>query len=818
MDSYAAAQRSTRSRTLLAVLLAALIGCSKAPNAVKPRDDNNDAAAQGEQIAKKMLDAYRNAKSYTDHATYVQHSVYRGEGVERDLPFFHMSVAFERPNRLRLRFEEAVEGSAGRKGFDVASNGALMRTSAGELAGQVQESMAPPEITTENYLADPLVREVFRNRSLGDVFPQLAMLLNEDDATLVFPQDEAPRLLGKKSLRDRECYRIASTSPKGTRILWIDAKTYALLRMELPIESERSTLDAENQFSQLAVWIDFEDATFDAEIDDKSFKMEVADDVRRVRRFIAPPPPAPPENLGQTIADFEFETIDGAKVTPASLAGKTVLLDFWQVDCAPCKAHTPDLDAIYRELKGDDKFAFYAVSLDGVRVGKEAAEKTLHSWGGSMPVLFDPQQDAFKNLKVEGTPTLMLLDPKGRLQFFHIRQHREPKELAALIRKVIAGADLAAEARNEHRQLVRDFETELKSVTIKDSLLEIEVARPEVGERKLPEKFKTAEIWKTASEEIARPGNIVVLNDGKEQHFIVLDGGQAVVELDQGGAKKARHELTQGDDAAATAPAANGFLRTRGADDSRWYAVSGVGWQKVHVFDDAWKSVLTFPLERNPGVADVQLLTRGADKEPRLAIGYWGGVGVQGVGLDGKRRWTERTLDQVIQLTHVPPAADSKDAAELWCTSNRGTILVLDDSGKPLREFSVGLRSMMQIGTVRIDGVLRGCGLAVEDVGRYQAIGFAADGEPRWRFKLPDGEYSHQVERIQHVTLHGESAWMVAAADGTIFWLDLDGQLIDKFQYGSPLTGLSLTKSGDDAILLVSTTENLTAWKLTSPD
>src|SRR5688572_22685433 len=79
MDSYAA-QRSTGSRFLLAGLLTALVGCSQAPNAAKPSEDDNDAAVQGEQIAEKMLAAYRNAKSYTDHATYVQHSVYRGEG------------------------------------------------------------------------------------------------------------------------------------------------------------------------------------------------------------------------------------------------------------------------------------------------------------------------------------------------------------------------------------------------------------------------------------------------------------------------------------------------------------------------------------------------------------------------------------------------------------------------------------------------------------------------------------------------------------------------------------------------------------------
>jgi hypothetical protein len=57
---------------------------------------------------------------------------------------------------------------------------------------------------------------------------------------------------------------------------------------------------------------------------------------------------------------------------------------------------------------------------------------------------------------------------------------------------------------------------------------------------------------------------------------------------------------------------------------------------------------------------------------------------------------------------------------------------------------------------------------------------------------------------------------MVAAADGAIHWLSHSGQLIDKFQYGEALTGLSLTNAANFGILLVSTPEALTAWKLMS--
>ncbi|HEX6962129.1 MAG TPA: redoxin domain-containing protein [Lacipirellula sp.] len=805
-------------------MLALAVGCSKAPTNGAPAADDGapasktEALAEGERITEKMLAAYREANTYTDHATYVQHSVYRGEGVERDLPFFHMSIAFARPNRLRLSFQEAVEGSAGSKGFDIASDGIIMRCSSGELAGQVQESAAPVEITTDNLLPDPLIREVFKNRQLGDVFPQLAMLLSKEGRPPVFPDDESPRLLDRKELRGRECYRVATTSPKGTRTFWIDVENYTLHRMELPIEAERDVLDAENQFSQLSVWIDFEDATFNAQVDPQSFEMDVPEGARRVKRFVAPPPPAPPEELGKLVAEFEFKTVAGEPVTLASLTGKTVLLDFWQVDCAPCKAHTPDLDTIYRELKSDENFAFYAVNIDGPRVDAETAENTLRGWGGSMPVLVDAKQDAFKKLKVEGTPTLMLLDGEGRLQYFHIRQHREPKRLAEVIRKVLGGADLAAEVRQEHRQLTEDYQAELDAATIEDAVLEVEVARPEIGERKLPEQFKAAELWQASSDDVKRPGNsqiVSVSQEGdSEQRMLVLDGGEAVVEFDVDGNVVARHELPA-DEKTAT-PAANGILRPFiDGEGNRWFAASGVGWQKVHVFDPTWKPILTFPKDRHPGIADVQLVPHGEKGEPRLVVGYWGGVGVQGVNLAGKRVWADRTLDQVIQIT-VVPRPDANDF-ELWCTSTRGTILVLDRMGKPLREIQVGIRSVMQLAVADVDGKLHRCGLTVEELGQYEIVGFAPDGQPQWHYKLPRGEYSHQVERIQHVMLpNGSPAWMVAAADGTVLWLDHDGQLVDRFQYGKALTGLSLTNAPDSGILLVSTPEQLTAWKLTS--
>jgi thiol-disulfide isomerase/thioredoxin len=618
---------------------------------------------------------------------------------------------------------------------------------------------------------------------------------------------------------------VYTTSPRGKRTFWIDAENYTLRRMEVPIEADMQAIDPEHQYSQLAIWIDFEDSAFNTPIDNQVFEKTIAASDHRVRRFVPPPPAAPPEALGKPLAEFEFQTLDGKPVAAKDFAGKTVLLDFWQIECPPCKAQTPTLEQLYQELKKETNFAWFAVDVEEARIPAETLTGTLERWGGTMPILRDPRGDAWEKIKIDRTPTLLLLDSQGRLQFLRSEDQPDAKVLGSVIRRVIAGADLAAEARAEHAQLVKDYDRELASVTINDeATLQVEVPQPQPAERKLPEKFAAAELWHADPDDIAHPGYVLSVNQPGEgaksepkPSFLVLDGGDAVVEFDAEGARLDRHEIY------STGENANGFLRASGGgSDGRRLAVSGVGWQKVRIFDGNWKQVLEFPKDRHPGIADVQFAPDQDPAKARLVVGYWGGVGLQGVGFDGQRKWSQRALEQVVQVAFVP--GENGGPRELWCTSNRGSISVLDEQGKPRRVIHVGSSPLMYFAWNKTpDGNQEAaakdaafCGLALEGVGHYQAVGFTRNGEVTWRFPLPAGEYVQQVDRIQSVELPGKkSAWMIAAADGTIYWLDNEGKLIDKFPYGRPLTGLSLTNTADAAILLVSIPNKLTAWKLT---
>lgn len=313
---------------LLAATLLLAVGCdaSKKPPGA---DGNADLAravslSRAVEITGKMLARYREADSYTDNASYVEQLVVRSEGVEREMTYYEMSLAFARPNRIRVVFSEAVPAVEGsQQGFEFASDGELVRAVLPELPDQMVENPAPVKLDAANVLPDPLIAEKLLNRPLSEVFPQLAMLLNEgdEDEAAVFAHDSNPRMLADAELNGRACYRVATSNPDGTRVFWIDRDDHTLHRMELPVESHRRQMDPERMYLKFAVRIDFKNPTFDSNIDKPSFAIEPKEGVSRVGSFVLPA--EPPAGQGAAIETEETETTDTAEDAKSAEEGES---------------------------------------------------------------------------------------------------------------------------------------------------------------------------------------------------------------------------------------------------------------------------------------------------------------------------------------------------------------------------------------------------------------------------------------------------------------------------------------------------------------
>jgi thiol-disulfide isomerase/thioredoxin len=119
----------------------------------------------------------------------------------------------------------------------------------------------------------------------------------------------------------------------------------------------------------------------------------------------------PPAKLDQ----LDFKAPDGADVSLASFAGKTVLLNLWATWCAPCRSEMPALDRL-QTAKGSDRFQVVAVNVD--LHNPERARAFLDETGvKNLAFYSDPTSAIFAKLKKNGLafglPTTVLIDGKG---------------------------------------------------------------------------------------------------------------------------------------------------------------------------------------------------------------------------------------------------------------------------------------------------------------------------------------------------------------------------------------------------------------------
>ena len=111
--------------------------------------------------------------------------------------------------------------------------------------------------------------------------------------------------------------------------------------------------------------------------------------------------------------DVTFTTIEGKKISMASLKGKMVLVNFWATDCPGCIAEMPKLVETYNQYHNEG-FEMVAVAMSydpPSQVLNYTQKKAL-----PFPVMHDGLGEmATKFNEVALTPTTFIIDKQGRV-------------------------------------------------------------------------------------------------------------------------------------------------------------------------------------------------------------------------------------------------------------------------------------------------------------------------------------------------------------------------------------------------------------------
>ncbi|MHB1096761.1 MAG: TlpA family protein disulfide reductase [Gemmatimonadaceae bacterium] len=111
--------------------------------------------------------------------------------------------------------------------------------------------------------------------------------------------------------------------------------------------------------------------------------------------------------------DFQLTSLTGEPISPGTLRGKVVLVNFWATWCPPCRVEMPGFQRVY-ERKRDEHFTIVGISTDAVGPARVAA--FLHERGITYPVAMANAAVVRDFGGVHTLPTSFLIDREGRVR------------------------------------------------------------------------------------------------------------------------------------------------------------------------------------------------------------------------------------------------------------------------------------------------------------------------------------------------------------------------------------------------------------------
>ena len=142
---------------------------------------------------------------------------------------------------------------------------------------------------------------------------------------------------------------------------------------------------------------------------------------------------APDELVGKPAIEFHVTDVNGGDLSLEKYRGHVVLLDFWAVWCAPCRAETPHLKRAYEEFK-DREFEIIGISLDHEKPKLMAyIEEQEITW----PQFLNEtgENDVALKYKVMAIPQTFLIDHEGVIRKANLRGHALEPAIADLIQE-----------------------------------------------------------------------------------------------------------------------------------------------------------------------------------------------------------------------------------------------------------------------------------------------------------------------------------------------------------------------------------------------
>ncbi len=124
------------------------------------------------------------------------------------------------------------------------------------------------------------------------------------------------------------------------------------------------------------------------------------------------PRESPYFSTGKKISLFKSTDINNKKINLKDEKGKIIVLNFWFINCAPCRMEMPDLNDLVEKYKGNDSVLFIAVALDTRSDIKDFLKKMPFNY-----TIIHEGRYLSDKYGIKSYPTHVIVDTEGKVYF-----------------------------------------------------------------------------------------------------------------------------------------------------------------------------------------------------------------------------------------------------------------------------------------------------------------------------------------------------------------------------------------------------------------
>jgi cytochrome c biogenesis protein CcmG/thiol:disulfide interchange protein DsbE len=114
--------------------------------------------------------------------------------------------------------------------------------------------------------------------------------------------------------------------------------------------------------------------------------------------------------VGNVAPSFSVTTLAGQKLSRDSVAGKAVVVNFWNTWCVPCQTELPALKQFYAEHASDPDFVMVGIVRDDVT---RTVRAFVQGEGLGWTIATDPDNQAALAFATRGQPETYVISPGG---------------------------------------------------------------------------------------------------------------------------------------------------------------------------------------------------------------------------------------------------------------------------------------------------------------------------------------------------------------------------------------------------------------------